>query len=377
MVQFSSKNLLAILLPHKEFYGASGAGAVSHCVRQQILNSRFREKSIVLGRPVDRPFNVSRFHSISLSSILKGRKSRRYIYSACQWLKDNDIPCVEVHNRPQYISYIRRQLPKIAISLYLHNDPQAVKGFRSVSARKRLLEMCDSVICVSDYIRAQMLFGLERHPRAKLVQTVLNGTDTDKFAPTEKRNEIVFVGRLSPEKGAHIFVDAVNEILPSFPDWRAILVGAKWFSGEAHTSKYEKNVINAFKKLGDQSDVTGLITHDKVAKCLNSASIAVVPSCWEDPCPLTAIEALASGCALITTKRGGLPEIADDSALFISPEPTELAQALQVIICNKDIREKLQKQGRNRAEKYLNTQRVAKEVDNIRDSLLAGKGLKT
>jgi glycosyltransferase involved in cell wall biosynthesis len=50
---------------------------------------------------------------------------------------------------------------------------------------------------------------------------------------------------------------------------------------------------------------------------MKKSSILVAPSIWEDPCPLTHIEGLSNGCALVTSTTGGIPEIARKKAIMI------------------------------------------------------------
>ena len=60
------------------------------------------------------------------------------------------------------------------------------------------------------------------------------------------------------------------------------------------------------------------------------AAIVVVPSRWQEPFGLTALEALACGAALICSRRGGLPEIGGDVAVYADPDdPRALADAIR------------------------------------------------
>jgi glycosyltransferase involved in cell wall biosynthesis len=58
------------------------------------------------------------------------------------------------------------------------------------------------------------------------------------------------------------------------------------------------------------------------------ADVAVLPSLWDEPFGLTCVEALAAGLPLITTKRGGIPEIADDSCAILLDCNNFLAQKI-------------------------------------------------
>ena len=70
----------------------------------------------------------------------------------------------------------------------------------------------------------------------------------------------------------------------------------------------------------------GYRDHPEVLAAMARAAIVVVPSRWAEPFGLVALEALASGAALICSPRGGLPEVAGDAAVYADPDqPTEIA----------------------------------------------------
>ena len=59
------------------------------------------------------------------------------------------------------------------------------------------------------------------------------------------------------------------------------------------------------------------------------ATVVCIPSLFDDPCPLVVLEALSRESAIVTTRRGGIPEIAEDSVAYVSREdPASLAREL-------------------------------------------------
>ena len=62
---------------------------------------------------------------------------------------------------------------------------------------------------------------------------------------------------------------------------------------------------------------TGFVNYDEIYRMYAVADIAVLPSIWDDPAPLTIIEALVSGLPIITTRSGGIPEYATDGSAII------------------------------------------------------------
>ena len=77
------------------------------------------------------------------------------------------------------------------------------------------------------------------------------------------------------------------------------------------------------------------------------AAIVVVPSRWQEPFGLVALEALASGAALICADRGGLREVAGDAAVYVDPDdPAALAAAIRALAADAARRAALGQAGR-------------------------------
>jgi len=84
-------------------------------------------------------------------------------------------------------------------------------------------------------------------------------------------------------------------------------------------------------------------SNDEVKKFLENAEISCVPSKWEEPLSLSVLESLAAGCALITSRRGGIPEIAHGSSILLDDvRPSTIANALVDLIEDSSKRKKIQ-----------------------------------
>ena len=106
-----------------------------------------------------------------------------------------------------------------------------------------------------------------------------------------------------------------------------------------------------------------------VQSYMKKSSILVAPSIWEDPCPLTHIEGLSNGCALVTSATGGIPEIARRKAIMIKKLTSEM---LYKKIKNLMIKKNLLSKYHDLAwQKYnLNIDKFVEKQDFLRTKIL-------
>jgi len=356
----------AIVLPYKERFASEGMGAICSVVRDLGLVGNAVDHLLVVGSAVDHPFRDMPFLPVHWRPVWWRRKSARYVDAVIEALRDQVVSAIEVHNRPQYIPALRRHFPDKKLSLYLHNDISLFPGFRRPSARKRVFSKLDQVICVSRHIADRATVGLEPSFRDKMC-VVINGVDTTLFKPAAKRNTIVFGGRLIPEKGAHVLLDALATVLPRHPEWSALIVGAVRFEQSQKPTAYEQRIARGLERLGTQARAMGYIPRAQFRQSLSEAAITVIPSIWDDPCPLLAVESLASGCCVVGTPRGGLPEIIGEAGVIVPEDQAAvLAETLDSLIRDAPRRERLQQVARAHAVAVLDSRFSAKQLASLR-----------
>jgi glycosyltransferase involved in cell wall biosynthesis len=363
---------LAIVLPHSEAFQHTGAGAISICVRDGAAASGLAGRIKILGEAVAEPFDAARFVPVAPAAWWYGRRTARYAHGVIRTLRDLAPAYIEIHNRPVYVAPLRRAFPQTPILLYIHNDPRTIRGIREAAERAGCLEQVSAVVCVSEFIKRCMLEGVERHPHAGKVRVVLNGVDTAAVTPSaRKRREIVFVGRLSPQKGGLLFARAAFLVKERLRDWRFVLVGARSFGKPTLGSEYEQQVVEAMQQLGAQGEITGYLPRVQAMARLQQAAIAAIPSQWDDPCPLSVIEAMASGCAVAASPRGGIPELVADAGILIGGgEPAAWAEQLARLAEDAGLQRHYQQAARARAERSLDIRHTSAQLDAIRMELL-------
>jgi hypothetical protein len=125
---------------------------------------------------------------------------------------------------------------------------------------------------------------------------------------------IIFVGRLSEEKGIDKLLEAVK--LLNDIDVKVLIVGSLIMSANVVDS-YQIRLHKLSEELCDKVIFTGYMAHNELPSLYSIADVAVLPSIWDEPAGLTMIEALACGTPLITTNSGGIPEYVSNYAVVL------------------------------------------------------------
>ena len=333
-----------MLLPSKEAFSAGNAGAVSTIVRDLVAESKKPETQTIFGKRIEKPFPGINFTSLDVRHKWLYGKNIGFAAAYLNHLKHNSLPdLIEVHGRCNVAAFLLRKIPKIPISLYLYNDPREMAGAKSLKERQTLLSGLVQIICVSNFIRNCFLDGLNPDEyELKKVQNLNCGVARKLVSPPTKEPIIFIAGRMVPEKGILEAAHAIASILPLYPQWKLVIAGARRFE-DATPGSYEEKVGKAIAPLGDQAEMIGFIPPDAVRQWQERASIAACPSIWQEPLGKVVIEALASGCAVLTTRCGGIPEIAEGRALIVdTPTISAFREGFQVLLNDNALRRDLQ-----------------------------------
>lgn len=145
-----------------------------------------------------------------------------------------------------------------------------------------------------------------------------------KETPPEPRpKELIFVGRLVSDKGASVLLEAMA-LLEAKP--RLTIAG----DGPERAS-LERQAIDL--ELQSRVDFIGAQTSEELAKLLRQHQILVVPSRWQEPFGIVALEGIASGCVLVGSAEGGLAEAIGPCGLtFPNGDAQALAHALSRLL---------------------------------------------
>ena len=130
---------ISILLPYKENYSPNYAGAVSLFINDTIKKSKYKKNIRIFGNTNYKIKLSKNYTDIKLKkSSLFQSQSRFYVNRFVELQKKNKSDIIEVHNRPNYLRYIKNLSAKIV--LYFHNDPLEMVGSEKAKDRLNLLK---------------------------------------------------------------------------------------------------------------------------------------------------------------------------------------------------------------------------------------------
>ncbi len=118
-----------------------------------------------------------------------------------------------------------------------------------------------------------------------------------------RRWALGFVGRLVSDKGADLLLRALAELPTEVADRRCVVIGDGPERAALERRAAALGVAGRIDFLGPRRDA-------ELAELLNEIEVLAVPSRWAEPFGIVALEGLACGCALVVSRRGGLPEAA-------------------------------------------------------------------
>ena len=155
------KKKIAILLPYKENYSESYAGAASIWVKDYLSLSKLKNITTVYGNLKKnlRPL-TSNFINIDISGKII-RKNIRYtdiLYKDCIKKK---YSIIEIHNRPESLLFLIKKKIDSKLTFIFHNNPKDMRGSTSVKERIFIAENCDQVYFVSNWVKDKFFENFE------------------------------------------------------------------------------------------------------------------------------------------------------------------------------------------------------------------------
>jgi glycosyltransferase involved in cell wall biosynthesis len=303
---------------------------------------------------------------------------RSYVQRSAAYLAGQEVSSIVFPLYPQWAPQLKALNPKARLVLWMQCE--WLSGGPAYYGK--CLEHIDAIVCCSQFIADRIA---ARFPKVKdRVHAVPNGVDVRLFSPSENRNrhQIIYAGRLTPEKGAHVLLDAFKQIRVRYPDAQLILAGPFWMTPASQLVGSPKEKIRQWKRIGRRYEIhlrrkarrlksvflTDHIPHKALVKLYRTSSLFVHPSLWNEPFGMILAEAMACGLPVIASRCGGIPEVVQDGRSGILVEPNRVDQlvgAVERVFENRDLAARLGQAARARAEESFDWRNVASRMAEI------------
>lgn len=360
------------VMPRGMYFGKSRATSIDLCVRDLMLASRRRQDALIYAEEVDDPFRDFAINTLPANGKASSYYRANFVAAQARRLKP-EIIVVQQHLPTA--TAIARRVPGTKVVLHTHNFQKSyenlpgISGWLKRAAKKLRYRQLAGIIHVSK--ACEEAFARD-WPELSIPSCVVNnGLDFSVWGPAASRTkEIVYAGRCAPEKGVLDLAQAVRQLLPMHPEWRARFIVS---AVDTHPDYFGK-VRDVLAGSGENVIIQIQQPFEVVKSAYENAAIAVVPSICSESFGRTALEAHAGGAALVSSGNGGLAEVSGPDAIMLAAvEPEEIGKSLQTLIRDETLRARLAIAGAKRVRERFDIYRQAEKFSEFCE-ILSSRG---
>ncbi|MDU1951847.1 lipopolysaccharide N-acetylglucosaminyltransferase [Atlantibacter hermannii] len=221
---------------------------------------------------------------------------------------DNSV--IVVHNSMKLYRQIRQYAPELKVAIHMHNafEPKGLEQNVKMIVPSQFLQ---------NYYRGFL-------PDAD-IEIVPNGIDLDTYqsayqavtkadlaiSPHEK--VILYAGRIVPDKGVLPLMHAFEKLSQTHQDLRFVVIGDYNEESKSDNGAYQREVREIAARLGDRCKLMGSIPPDKMHTWYPLADLVVIPSQFQEPFCMVAIEAMGAAKPVLVSTRGGMVEFVKEN----------------------------------------------------------------
>jgi glycosyltransferase involved in cell wall biosynthesis len=278
-----------------------------------------------------------------------------------QWMRGNGQRHLHVHLASQAatVGLFVQSVFRVGFSLSVHGPDE----FYDIAGQHlgEKIAAADFLVCISSYTRSQLM-NLSPHEHWNKLFVVPLGVDPALFSrqpatPATDPFQILCVGRLTPAKGQHLLLDAVDRIAAEGRPVRLHLVGSG--PDEASLRGHATRLAHP-----DSVVFEGAVNQDRIRSLYAQAHVFCLPS-FAEGVPVVLMEAMAMGIPCVSTCITGIPELIRNNidGLLVAPgDSVALSEALATLMDDRELSERLANSGRARVLEHYN---LARNVESL------------
>ncbi len=302
---------------------------------------------------------------------------------------------VHIHNFSQFVPVVKKMLPGTKVVLHMHSE---------------WLSQLDRTQ-IADHLKyADLIAGCSQHVIDKVREafphyqercwSVYNGADENVFCKNphvlnDESDEfkIIFVGRISPEKGVHVLMEAFEQVAERFPQVKLEIIGPdavtpyeylvalsevplikdleRFYHRGMRYLDYLKSILPL--ALAQQVEFVGSIPHNEISSYYQRADLLVNPS-FSETFGVSLLEAMACEVPVVATPVGGMREVLleNETGVFVEQgNSASLARAIIHLLQDKHLRLKMGAKGRERVIEKFTWGWVADQLTSHYNNILA------
>jgi glycosyltransferase involved in cell wall biosynthesis len=390
---------------------ARGQRGIERCGDIEIRRIRFvarrlhQAAQLIAGR-LGHPYFTSRFYY------------REYFSQIARDLAARRPDIVHLPNQMQFAARLKRAAHGARIVVHMHQEELAKLDTELL---RRDLTHVDAIATVSDFVTSGARARLPE--MAMRIHTIGNGVDVLRFRPADRLDRkrarhrdrtaaalrLLYVGRIAPDKGVHLLVEAVDRLTREGVRLELTLIGkaglmpydllsrllrgdqraldaVRGFYGDSLRSWLAKEVLGQHRSyiLALRSRLSreaaarvrfrGTVPLTALVRAYRAADLLVLPSIWQESYGLPVAEAMACGVPVLASASGGVPELIEDGVtgrLVPRLECEALTRALRELAAQPARLREMGRAARARAERLLTWSRSAERLERLYIGLLA------
>jgi glycosyltransferase involved in cell wall biosynthesis len=322
---------------------------------------------------------------------------RAYLQRVARDAARERVDLVHWFHFSQWAPLLRRHCPEARLVLHMQGESLSQLDPRRIGAQLRHVDL---VVGCSEHVTGRIR---ARFPElAPRVRTVHNGVDAAHFRPAPgpgadaapRGGRLLFVGRLSPEKGVHVLLDAFRSVAEQRPEARLELVGAPGllpyafivglsddprvrelarFYGTTRVARMARQLrrgadayVTHLRSLvpggsAGRVEFAGPVPHAALPRRYREADLFVLPS-LSDAFGIPVVEAMACGLPVVAARTGGIQDSVEHGRTGLLVEPGDagaLAAAAQELLADPARARSMGEAGRERAVRLFSWDRAA------------------
>ncbi len=319
-----------------------------------------------------------------------------YILKASGLARLHHCDVVHTHNFSQFIPIIRRFNPDSKIIIHMHCEWLSQLDAQVI---REHLRNADLIIGCSNHITNKIRARFPEY--ADRCHTVYNGVDMTQFTREHERSKkqgemrrLLWVGRVSPEKGLHILLHALKIVIKRRPNTLLEIVGPQMpiprqmlidLNDDPRISElayfYDRDYLAHLQEqaqsLGIERHVNfvGMVPHVQLAAYYENADLYVHPS-FSEAFPLTLLEAMANALPVVSTNAGGIPESVEHARTGLLVEPGDvhaLAEAILQVLSDEDMRRAMGCAGSERVAEHFTWNQASDNLLSLYKKICNGR----